>query len=1000
MISNLGTYNGWFDENTGQLYETTVSEDRINLINKGNIQELQNPAVEVVGNISRRGGGLAANGTYILGPVGDTTSVEAGMKVAKEWASSIQPEPVMMRVTASDGTHSAVVADVPLDGIANPPINEFETIQELEPYLNEFGRMVWNGQFSLPLTLISDDDSHTKMPVYIFHLKYGSVDEDIDPQSFLGRNKLASVIKEIKAAHTQGGVVDHDAVIRDLKDAIKIRFNNDLQFTLTEYAMEEVTDPNTNKTIWVIKTDEQGNPVEIKSVIFTQKELKLDEVEFELTSEPQYERVWDEGEKKYVDKEVFQAHILGVNLTLAGSNDNKPITEKYVNDRVHADIINFDQHFKYDIMGYVPLEATAFEMMDTLYPGLEYADKDGKPVQDASTVEKITIKLINDHQPNGTVSQRGLVDRQGKEIDIKNKAEELTIDGDTLKVRFTDVETLDLLRGHWVQVTFYARILNQYRNLDALKEINPTWVDEDYNKQGDPAFDLEFANGDFQLIQSLMNRIGPEDIIWAVEGPSRLFAKSDKGDYYATPMDDKTGNVWIGPLEEGSEDWRNADNRYYGRSAEGRNTKRQLDLSDPDDKKLLEALYKMPKIKGAAVEKGAEGASRLFIQVKMPDGTTKIYATPMNDKSGNDWDEVLPGTTDYEIAVKRLIPDKFTLRMLDFETESYVLSKDSHNWPVISEERHEGLQNEAKYRVRFGNEWQDNYETNVVTVKPETTELIVEKIWNNNSVNEWPSNIKSVTFKVFAVKDDEESPVYVKDGKVVSIDTEGAEELIVVLTKNKTKETVEGLPKLIGTTYIAREILINDIEIPYDDKNHKGSVVIDGVEIFTVMSNQINDKRFRKADEQIEEELLVGVSSDNRLWVMSADGKYYATAIGDITGTKSSTKWTEIKEPASDASEEEVLLYARAQALLGSIDEEGRQYEGTAEDVNVIDLTKTFTATNKRTTTTPTPTPTTTPKIDIPYTGDSLHLNSWLFLFGLSVMMIFSSLYMVKRKHS
>ena len=47
------------------------------------------------------------------------------MKVAKEWASSIQPEPVMMRVTASDGTHSAVVADVPLDGIANPPINEF-----------------------------------------------------------------------------------------------------------------------------------------------------------------------------------------------------------------------------------------------------------------------------------------------------------------------------------------------------------------------------------------------------------------------------------------------------------------------------------------------------------------------------------------------------------------------------------------------------------------------------------------------------------------------------------------------------------------------------------------------------------------------------------------------------------------------------------------------------------------------------------------------------------
>ena len=157
----------------------------------------------------------------------------------------------------------------------------------------------------------------------------------------------------------------------------------------------------------------------------------------------------------------------------------KATTEKYVDKDVHSDIVNFDKEFVYDILVYVPKDATEFTITDTLVPGLEFADKYGNPSTEVSKVVKEVVwKTTNDHTAGGTVSAKaGGSFNLNTKPDNNGKTNPATIQDSTLTITIDRAAGLSGARGRWVQVTFYARIQNQYRTLDALKKLTGSWTE-------------------------------------------------------------------------------------------------------------------------------------------------------------------------------------------------------------------------------------------------------------------------------------------------------------------------------------------------------------------------------------------------------------------------------------------------------------------------------------------------------------------------------------------
>lgn len=983
-IKDLHDYSGWIDENASTNsdvpYITEVSDRRVNIINKGSITTMD-PAivmVEVSGNIARRGGGLAADGTFMLGMSNDQASVEASMGVTKSWTPTAERYPVVLRVNAIDSNgKTAVVADVPLDGEANAPATEFDTIEELAPTGS-----TWNGRFSLPLELDAEGGGSIRVFEFVVSADYpenGDPEQTIDPLTTDGRDLLARVIRKVRENNTTGDTFNEEAAIEELKRAVTMKFKNDLVFSLVE--MED---------------DGSGNLVPSTKYVFTQDKLRFDansvEFDYEITTTPFYGKKINPDTGEIEDAEAFQVHLMGINISLAATNDNQPLTEKYVNKDVHSDIVNFDQDFEYDIMAYVPLTAEEFTISDTLVNGLEFAGPAGNPNNIPSqVVRSIAVKTLNNHEPgeNGTVSGPGEPGRNGKPINLmpdQNQVlpsgitihvnTQLNISGNTLTVRVPAGDTLNFLKGKWIQVTFGARINDKYRSLDALKGLSANVDDKDKSwegtgtdKKGSPLSSYLVANGDKAIVAPILAEVGPDPVIWAVEAPSRLFARTANGDYYATPMNDKSGSTWRRldkDLDNGDDRgygkpvWINADNRYNGRAPHAANTRRQIAL----DEALLDNLKAMPLIVGSTITKAAEGATRYFAEVKDADaeGNTHIWATDKGELDSLTWHEVTDTTSnEYTNAVARLSNDRYTIRMLDLVRDTITLDPNpdtdtGKNWPVISDEIHEGMANQAKYSVKFGNNAEaKTYKTNTVTVAPETTELEIKKVWDVNGKDEWPAEVNNVTFAIWSVKNGTETPLKgtigtsgTSDGVFTPSGDPNATQATYVLTKEKKNVTITGLPNLKNTTYIAREIKINDVDVTYNSDKTLGRVITADVKAFVSMEDKQKEARFQKADDAISEELLVGAEAEDRLWVMTASGKYYVTEVGDTEGTADTTTWTQVAVPNNNSPADVVELYTRAEEILGSVDAQGRQTLGTDETVTTVNLTKIFTATNTK----------------------------------------------------
>ena len=982
----------WVNENTGTKYVTEISDGRLNLVNKSTAPMPDSDVkVQVYGNLSRHGGGLAADGTFIFGTGTDEATPSASMKVEKEWVGSVKKEAVTIITKVKTASGEVVdLAEVALDGEANPPATEFDTIEELDPAGN-----TWNGKFNFPQNVETSSGTE-KLYALVYtgptvNTGVGGFDViagmELNPLTQKGKNALGAVLKagyEDKIKILFGEPVYESTASEPKIVKEKTPGSGEYDYTPIEFLFEE----------W--KVDESTGELKLcEDYIFLASEMDLANIQTNVVATPHYQTTYDPVTGQIVNTTTINYHIylFEIPLTAPLFNDNYPVTEKYVNKNVHTDIVNFDQEFVYDIMAYVPYSATEFTISDTLVKGLEFADKDGNAsTNPKEVIRSIVMKDSNNHQvgKNGTVEAGAVLHtNNGNPIDFMAWGPKygekyypiMDITDRTLTVKFDHTKPTDdrvfginnaaesWVPGRWVQVTFNARIKDEYRSLEALKaleaEVNgktDSWEDTSTDKKSPDAMDITYYNGDLGLVEALVKEYGEDPVIWAVEAPSRLFARTRNGDYYATPMNDKTGGTWKLIDKNGSEAdfasgaWENANARYNGLPPYANNTIRQIQLYDP----LLKPLKSQPKIIGHTLVKGAEGGSRLFVQTEDANGQTHYFATPNNDKSGAVWEELTdPNSDAYKNAIERLKPDNATIRMLDLTSTTTTLDKRGKNWPVISEEKHEGMANQGTYNVKFGNNAEGTYKTNTVTVKPETTEIKVEKKWKYEGSTDWPTNVDKVVASVYQVYEGKETQVYVDaDGKYVgAFENEadaptGAVPLTVELTKAKPSDTVTGLPMLKKTTYIAKETMINDIEITSDsDGNASTNISTDpSVEININTSTKDayydeSDKLNKLADSE-DITLLCGAEADTRLWALSSDGKYFFTEVGDTNGNKASSVWTEITKP--DPTSVEVINYERAKALLGTVDDSGNITAPTEAADDFFYTKSAYTFTNRK----------------------------------------------------
>ena len=154
-IEFIGQSN-WYDENTGEEYDSQKETGLRNLVYKGSAS--QSDGVKIFGNIARRGGGLASDGILLLGNDQDLANIFATLHIKKEWGQGTTDKDIMIQVKVIRNGKEAVVGELPLTK-AGKLSSEMDTAFDDGQYA---------GRLMLPVTVKSEDG--TTIPV--FSLKY------------------------------------------------------------------------------------------------------------------------------------------------------------------------------------------------------------------------------------------------------------------------------------------------------------------------------------------------------------------------------------------------------------------------------------------------------------------------------------------------------------------------------------------------------------------------------------------------------------------------------------------------------------------------------------------------------------------------------------------------------------------------------------------------------------------------------------------------------------
>ena len=634
------------------------------------------------------------------------------------------------------------------------------------------------------------------------------------------------------------------------------------------------------------------------------------------------------GAAQYIVKIIETA--LGTDDAAVEAVNSKPEIEKYVNDKVHAELEYFDKEFTYDIMAYMPIGATSITITDNLTDQLK--------LKSTTDQIKVVYKDTNNHMGNGsgTVSK----DDEAKtvaasDIEILNpeNAEDNNV---VVKVSNSDGN----YDGKWIQVTFDAEInpavydavaakiaddnaaLNNWETISendpvivpvADKEhtgltnkasytiqvgtsstseietnevtVKPEVVDLEAKKvwQDAAGEEIGWPEGTDSVVVNVIKNNNKNDVATTIEltktEPQNKSVKLPKlvGVTYSvdeatvpegyTSTVKKNGKVYevVNTKGETPEIEKYVNKDVHSNIVEYDRPIRYDILAyvtkDADKvvitDKLVQSLEfaKVPTTNDEAAVATTTASEAVASITKHEEnnhealtGTVNEAGTAVDGATLAIENNTLTVTIDDAKAkglrgkyVKVTFYAKYTKAVIDAVKIGDVDTITDNGLIVTEITDHTGTTNDASYEIFVGNESKYGEESNTVTVEPEETKLRVRKVWSFldyfPGVDTWPENM-SVTFGLF--KNDDALKGTIKEGKYSS---EGDAQAVVVLNdKNHEPVTVEGLPKLVGVEYTAREIKVNDKDVSSEIGKDITNIITDAIRYIVSMAKGVSEE--------------------------------------------------------------------------------------------------------------------------------------------------------------
>ena len=419
----------------------------------------------------------------------------------------------------------------------------------------------------------------------------------------------------------------------------------------------------------------------------------------------------------------------------------EPELEKYVNKAVHKDIL-VDEEFTYDIIGFITKDADKVIFEDQLVDDLEFSDD---PQVKVVYLENNNHKPLNDIEGN-EVNNDASVNEEGTPVPEDGLTIETSADG-KLTVTIDDIVTVDDstgeierenetvlgLRGKYVKVTFSARIKKSIQDeikngTKSIKDLSNVRIKEDENNPvlSDEAHDgivneaslkIEVANeGKYDLksnkvtvkpeepdIEKYVNKAVHKDIKLDEEFTYDILAYVTKDAEEVIIYDDLDDQLQFVSTEDEVE-------------VVVLETNNHKPLNDINNNEINE---------DATVNEAGEKVEAI---ITIEGQQLKVDIEDATSYQGK-W---------IKVTFKAKIKDGFTIDDLKFtEIGTNTIDKErvkpnEFNQPVISEEEHEGVKNDAYYEILVDNKARYEDKSNVVTVKPkEYIDIEVTKTWDD-----------------------------------------------------------------------------------------------------------------------------------------------------------------------------------------------------------------------------------------------------------------------------
>lgn len=729
----------WHNENTGKLLTDEVdyhepdyiSNGLRNLINKGEFypdgyeEDPENwDGVKIYENVSRRGGGLAADGTYIFGTTENYASVYAEMALDKIWNDKLPKEDVVIRVYVEKNNKKYFVEDVLMSENAKEP-SELDTV---------FTESNHKSRFAIPWFVY--DEKGNQIQVLNFKVDGRTLDLN-------NMEDLASLATNIN----------------------NIELDSDIKFVFEEGAY-----------------DDDGNFVSNDKYNFVYGEVAVDEkTNADISVYKQQTGIDEYGQPIYSNPiNISKSNIYLKNTVL---NDFKPEIEKYVNEAVHKDI-NLDEVFTYDILAYVTMDADKVIITDQLVDELEFAPNNEVTILDIG--QNNNHKVNNDVSGAATGNNGSVGIKEGDPIDVEGDedAKATTISGDgvlvesdegLLKVTLDNVVTVDettgkisrefdtvtKLHGHWVKVTFQAQIKQDIQDKInsgemTIKDLQNIKIKADEVYKDDSSIYPEGENRPEPNVGNAPVK-SDEDHQGVINTASYVIEVLNEAKYQ-----DESNTVTVKPEQPEVEKYVNQAvhkdielDEVFTYDIIGLINKTadkvtfidqlvdDLEIVDEDD---IEVVYlddnnhkpyndisgNVINTDASVAQKGTSIKDEKGVTVEVKDNCLTVT---LDDGVNPDGKLVkdLRGKyvkVTFKAQIKKELQDKIKAGEMKITDLSNVTV--SENGLVLSKEEHNGIDNKAMM-VTVGNDSVIEQETNVVTVGPEVVTVVVKKIWDDGN---------------------------------------------------------------------------------------------------------------------------------------------------------------------------------------------------------------------------------------------------------------------------